>query len=54
MKATGDIEEIKRWARSPEGVQAIKDAIDWARKKAREREKAERVSPARMDRRMTR
>ncbi len=54
MKATGDIEEIKRWANSPEGVRAIKGVIDWARKKGRKLERSQRVSPERMDRRVTR
>lgn len=54
MKATGDIEEIRRWAQSPEGVQATKSVIDWGRKKLKQLERSQRVSPARMMRPMTR
>ena len=43
--AGGDIEEIKAWAASEEGVKQIIGVLEWARKKAIAREKAERVSP---------
>ena len=54
MKATGDIEEIRRWAASPEGVAAIKKTLQWARDKLRSLERSQRVGPARLDKRVTR
>lgn len=54
LKATGDLDEIRRWANSPEGIQTMKDVIDWARKKGRKLERDQRVGPDRLERRMTR
>lgn len=52
--ARGDIEEIKAWAASEEGVKQIIGVLEWARKKAIALEKAERVTPIMQIRRVTR
>lgn len=54
LKASGDIAEIRAWANSPEGIAEIKRILQWARDKKRQLERSQRVSPDRMDRRMTR
>lgn len=54
LKASGDLDEIRRWANSPEGVQTMKDVIDWARKKGRKLERSQRVGLDRLERRVTR
>ena len=53
-RAQGDIKEIEAWAASEEGVRQIVGVLEWARKKAIAREKAERVSPRMQFRRVTR
>ena len=53
-RATGDLDEIRRWANSPEGIQAIKDTIDWAEKKGRKLERDQRVGLDRLERQVTR
>ena len=52
--AGGDIEEIKAWAASEEGIGQIIGVLELARKKAIAREKAERVTPIMQLRRVTR
>ena len=52
--AGGDIEEIKAWAASEEGIRQMKQAIDWGRAKEAKLRRAQRVRPLRRLRRMTR
>ena len=54
MKATGDVEKIRRWAKSPEGVRAIKGALEWARRKGRELERSQRLTSEDLLRQVTR
>ena len=54
LHASGDIKEIEAWAASEEGTSQIIEALEWARKKRKERERAERVTAKMQDRRVTR
>jgi len=54
MKASGDIKEIEAWANSEEGIKQIIGVLEWARKKAKALEKAQRVTAWMQDRRVIR
>ena len=52
--ATFDAEELRRWARSPEGIAAIKAIREESRAKLKELERSQRVEPERLMRQITR
>ena len=53
MPASGSIRKIKAGAQSPEGLQAFKDVREWARRKAKDLERSERLG-SRRDHHVTR